>query len=150
MLEHGDTVVDVGANIGMLSLAFANVVGNRGKVVTDFGGGDSASGVVVQSDGKIVVAGEGVGYPDGSRAYDFALARYLPDGRLDPSFGNRGRTLTGFGPGADDYATGVALQHDGKIVAAGVGAGIPLITSGRFAVARYDHNGHLDPTFGAG
>jgi Domain of unknown function (DUF5122) beta-propeller len=47
---------------------------------------------VIQTDGKIVVAGLGTGY-------DFALARYTPDGLLDGSFGRGGRVLTDFSTG---------------------------------------------------
>jgi hypothetical protein len=53
--------------------------GRRGTVTTDLGGVDFAEALVLQSDGKLVAAG--------SSRFDFALARYLPDGRLDPTFG---------------------------------------------------------------
>src|SRR5437763_1890088 len=56
--------------------------GTAGEVRTDFGGDDSASAVAVQGDGKIVAAG--------ASGSDFALARYLPDGHLDQSFGKGG------------------------------------------------------------
>ena len=48
---------------------------------------------------------------------DFALARYNPNGSLDPSFSGDGKQTTDFGAG--DWAKGVALQGDGKIVAVG-------------------------------
>ena len=101
-----------------------------GKQTTDFGG---AKGVAIQADGKIVAVGLAGG------RNDFALARYNPNGTLDPSFSGNGRQRTDFG--SRDRANGVAIQADGKIVAVGVGGG------GDFAVARYNPNGSLDPSF---
>ena len=97
-----------------------------GKQTTDFGGGDGASGVAIQADGKIVAVGETV---RGS-GRSFALARYNPNGSLDPSFSGDGRQTTDF-PGDSDEADDVAIQADGKIVAAGIG------DAGTFALARY-------------
>jgi uncharacterized delta-60 repeat protein/uncharacterized repeat protein (TIGR01451 family) len=104
--------------------------GTGGKVTTDFAGGsDSAFGVALQADGKIVAAG----FADSGSRGDFALARYNPDGSLDASFGTGGKVTTDFA-GSGDEAFGVALQADGKIVAAGfAGSG----SRGDFALARY-------------
>jgi len=93
---------------------------------------------VIQPDGKIIVAGGSSGFP-GS---DFALARYKPNGSLDATFSGDGKQTTDFG--SADAANAVALQADGKIVAAGRGAG-----EGDFALARYRANGSLDTTFSA-
>src|SRR5215208_3932336 len=82
-----------------------------GKQTTDFGGFDEATGVALQGDGKIVVVGQ-------TALSDFALARYNPNGSLDTSFSGDGKETTDFG-GVDDGAGGVALQEDGKIIAAG-------------------------------
>jgi uncharacterized delta-60 repeat protein len=65
-------------------------------------------------------------------------------GDLDPTFGEAGQVTTEFPIGS--FATAVAIQADGKIVAAGAAAGASL--DGEFAVARYDDDGDLDPTFG--
>jgi uncharacterized delta-60 repeat protein len=110
-----------------------------GKVTTDFGGFDTASAVVVQSDGRIVAAGRSFSSSSG----DFALARYNADGSLDTTFGNGGKVTTDLG--GFDAAFGVALQADGKIVAAGQGG-----AGGGFALARYNADGSLDPSFGSG
>jgi uncharacterized delta-60 repeat protein len=97
-------------------------------VTTNFTrGNDIAFGVAIQSDGKIVAAGRAGG--SGGR---FALVRYNPDGSLDATFSGDGKVTTNFTAG-DDVALGVAIQADGKIVAAG-GAGS---TNARFALARY-------------
>ena len=119
---------------GTLDLTF----GNRGKVVTDLGAQEEARAAVLQPDGRIVVAGESrMSVPAGQ----FALARYNPDGALDPLFGTGGKVLTTIGTLA--YAGALALQTDGKLVAAG-GA------DAAFAIARYDASGILDPGFGSG
>src|SRR5262245_49553369 len=89
--------------------------GTGGKVTTDFAGSfDVAHAVTLQPDGKIVAAGEAFV----SVREDFALARYNMDGSLDTSFGAGGKVTTDFA-GDFDAALAVALQPDGKIVAAG-------------------------------
>ena len=97
-----------------------------GKQRTGFG--TQATGVALQADGRIVAVGGGG---------DFELARYNPGGRLDPRFSGDGRQTTDFG--AADFATGMALQGDGKIVAAGRSG--PSPEGGDFALARYNPNG---------
>jgi uncharacterized delta-60 repeat protein len=117
--------------------------GSGGVVVTDFsGGGDSASAVAIQTDGKIVVAGVATG-----ASSDFGLARYDTDGSLDPTFGSGGKVTTDFAGGLD-LANAVAIQADGKIVAAGLTQS--ATTGGDFALARYNSDGTLDTTFGIG
>jgi uncharacterized delta-60 repeat protein len=111
-----------------------------GKVTTDFGGGDSASSVAIQSDGKIVVAG----YSFNGRNVDFALARYNSNGSLDPAFGSNGKVTTDFG--SDDTASSVTIQSDGKIVVAGSSRKTGN-SPDDFALARYNSNGILDTTF---
>jgi uncharacterized delta-60 repeat protein len=111
--------------------------GVNGKVLTDLGGGDVVNALLVEPDGKIVAVGAGSG--------EFGVARYLPDGALDTSFGPAGTgfIITSFTGGA--HATDAVLQPDGKIVAFG-DAGPPF--SDAFALARYTPAGRLDRTFG--
>jgi len=117
--------------------------GTGGKVTTDFNGNDdAANAVVLQPDGKIVVAGEA----KTSRNQDFALARYNANGSLDPTFGTGGKVTTDFA-GNDDAAFALVLQPDGKLVAAGEAK---TSRNQDFALARYNANGSLDPTFGTG
>jgi uncharacterized delta-60 repeat protein len=126
--------------------------GSGGKVTTDFGASDDeARGLALQADGKIVVAGiQCIGFPSGCPTgsdLDFAVARYNPDGSLDATFGIGGKVTTDFSGASDDRAYGVAIQADGRIVAAGrTCAG----SNCAFALARYDGAGALDPTFGSG
>jgi uncharacterized delta-60 repeat protein len=108
-----------------------------GRVTTAFAGGADASGVAVQADGKIVAAGAADRASSDSR---FALARYRPSGTLDPTFSGDGKVTTAFAGGPAE-AFGVAVQQDGKIVAAGDSVQ-------GFALARYNTDGTLDSTFG--
>src|SRR5262249_16126887 len=86
--------------------------GTGGIVTTSFGTAVvNAGGIALQADGKIVAVGS-AGAPSA-----FALARYNPNGNLDTSFGTGGTMTTSFGAGS--AAAAVALQGDGKIVAAG-------------------------------
>jgi uncharacterized delta-60 repeat protein len=118
--------------------------GSGGKVTTDFGGNEMGWAIAAQRDGKVVVAGDrfDVGPSD-----DFVLARYTVRGALDPSFDGDGKVTTDFN---DHFsgAFGVAVQADGKIVAAGYGFG-PTGPQD-FAVARYNPDGSLDQSFGTG
>jgi uncharacterized delta-60 repeat protein len=109
-----------------------------GKQQTDFGGYDGANGVALQGNGKIVAAGFALGG-------DFGLARYNSSGTLDTSFSGDGKQTTDFGGGSDG-ASAVALQGDGKIVAAGC-ACPDDVDARNFALARYNANGALDTTF---
>ena len=123
--------------------------GSGGKVLTDFSGGSvsKATGVAIQSDGKIVV----VGYTAGPFAsnQDFAIARFNTNGSLDGGFGSGGQVLTDFSGGSISRATGVAIQSDGKIVVVGYTAG-PFASNQDFAIARFNTNGSLDGGFGSG
>jgi uncharacterized delta-60 repeat protein len=115
---------------------------NGGKVTTHFGSGhDSAYGVVVQEDGKIVVGGKA---SNGSRE-DYALARYNPNGSLDDGFDFDGKVTTDFG-GAGGWLWDLALQDDGRIVAAGTSTAAN--TGANFALARYNPDGSLNSSFG--
>ncbi|MDX3539480.1 calcium-binding protein [Streptomyces sp. MB09-01] len=114
--------------------------GDGGKVSTDIAGGsDTANGVALQADGKIVVVGTSENL-EGGVAW-FTVVRYNPDGTLDTTFDGDGKAVTDFGGGGADQGSDVAVQADGKIVAAG-GVG------GLFALARYNAlDGSLDTTF---
>jgi uncharacterized delta-60 repeat protein len=158
-LEFGDglaiqadgKIVVAGGRYGGSSLDFAlarynldgsldSSFGTGGKVVTDLQGTDSANGLAIQPDGKIVAFGQtsGAGYPD------FAVARYNPNGTLDAGFGGGlGYVVTPF-TSSYDTANSAVIQPDGKIVAAGFADGR------NFALARYNPDGSLDGSFGVG
>jgi uncharacterized delta-60 repeat protein len=118
--------------------------GEGGWVETNFGSFEVPHAVAVQPDGGIVVAGEG----DCQYALCFVLARYRPDGSLDPSFGEGGIVHTSFGLVHASQAFDVALAPGGKIVAAGfVKKGGDAQDTSHFAVARYLPDGRLDTSF---
>src|SRR5262245_46711501 len=118
---------------------------NGTGMTTPVGMGRSEARALVQqaSDGKLVVAGVS---NDGTED-QFTLIRYGTDGMLDTAgFGTGGIVTTSVGTG-DAAASGLALQADGKLVAAGqASAG----TNTEFALVRYDTSGTPDGTFGSG
>jgi len=111
--------------------------GLGGVVGTDIAGrADIARAIALQGDGKIIVAGSSDG--------EFALARYNANGSPDTTFGTNGVVTTPFG--ADATALDVAIQDDGKIVAAGRSSATAGGTS-TFALVRYNADGSLDTSF---
>lgn len=125
------------------------VLTHFGSIDEDSTGGksrDSASSVMIQPDGKLMVAGYSLS--SGTfEAIGFALARYNSDGRLDASFGSGGRVVTDFG-GFPERAA-VVLQPDGKLVAGGESCCGSTFPGGSFALTRYKQDGSLDPSFGS-
>lgn len=114
-----------------------------GKHTTNFGSNnDGAYAVGVQEDGKIVAVGY---YTSPGISYDFALARYQTYGSLDDSFSGDGKLITHI-PTDTREANAMAIQTDGKIIAAG-SAGLDASGNMDFAIARYNSNGTLDSTF---
>lgn len=98
---------------------------------------DEASAVALLGDGRIVVAGTAdYDYPYPA---DFALARYLSDGRPDQTFGLDGIVVTQ--SAGEQIARALALTPTGAIVVAGYG-------DHAFRIARYRPAGALDSTFG--
>jgi uncharacterized delta-60 repeat protein len=113
-----------------------------GKVTTDIGSGDIAQSVAIQTDGKIVAAG----YSNNGSNVDFTLVRYNTDGTLDTTFDSDGKVTTAIGSGTDQ-ARSVAIQSDGKIVAAGFTG---EMGGEDVALVRYNTDGSLDTNFGTG
>ena len=124
---------------GMLDITF----GRAGKVITPYTKkSSSANRVLIQSDGKIIAAGNA--YQDILNA-TFALSRYLPNGAIDSTFGNLGKLITPADDGASLDLLAIKLAIDGKIVVAG------KITSDyvdKFYLRRYLVNGKPDLAFG--
>jgi uncharacterized delta-60 repeat protein len=116
---------------GDLDTSFAG----NGKKAINFGGTDSATAVLVQPDGKILLAG------GGGPASSFCAARLRTNGTLDTTFGATGKRKIDFGS-PDESAFGAALQPDGKIVLVGDSHLQP-------AVARLNRSGARDSTFSA-
>ena len=120
-----------------------------GRVRTNIAGGsfgskDVARSVVVQGDGKIVVAGDHNDSYTGTTS--FAVVRYNADGSIDNDFGGYGIVTTGISDnlyGGKCVGRSMALQKDGKIVVAGQ----VLASDYNFAMARYNTYGTLDTSF---
>jgi len=122
--------------------------GSGGKQITDFfGAGAKANGVVLQPDGKFVVAGTASDSATRPVATDIALARYNPDGSLDAAFGLAGETAIPFPDSATEQGNAVAVLPDGKIVVAGT-AFKTFNTPPDFALVRYNSDGTIDTDFG--
>lgn len=120
-----------------------NSFGSGGKVTTDFNKlGDAAYAIAVQSDGKIVVGGNGTMNVKGSSVGVYALVRYNTNGTLDNSFGTKGKVQTDMGLGAAGIRD-ITLLAGGKILASGA-------IGNHIGLARYNANGTLDTTFGSG
>src|SRR5262249_48238248 len=108
---------------------------------------DRASAVLVQPDGKIVVTGNSSSGTVIQGDLDFAVARYLSNGTLDPTFGTGGKGRLNM-TGKSDFATTATLQPDGKILVAGrvfSDAG----TEADIGLARFNADGTTDTAFGA-
>ncbi|MBT3248771.1 MAG: hypothetical protein HN361_07965, partial [Actinobacteria bacterium] len=104
---------------------------NGGTVLVPFGSNDYAYGMVLASDGDVILAGTSGG--------DFAVARLTSSGVLDTAFSGDGRATVDVGAG-DDTARAAALATDGDIILAG-------FSGGDVAVVRLTSGGSLDATF---
>lgn len=125
--------------------------GNGGALTTSFGGNfAAASAVMLQPDGKIVVAGTVDFNPDlPNSGLDFALVRYNASGTLDGSFGRGGKVVFDFF-GSFDQANAAVLQPDGKIIVVGSASYDSANRDIGFALARFNTDGSIDFGFGNG
>ncbi len=93
--------------------------GSSGRVVTDlFGLDDAANALALQADGRLVAGGYSFRRVKKSEVNQFTLVRYSPWGRLDLTFGNKGKVWTAIG--ASSFVQSLAVQSDGRIVAVGL------------------------------
>ena len=113
-----------------------------GRVTASFkAGNDVGSGIVVQSDGKIIV----VGTSDDLSTTFLAVAGFNIDGSLDNSFGSGGRVLTQSSLNGRDMGSGIALQSDDQIVVVGSGDDENGVLE--FVVARFNADGSFTGSF---
>lgn len=106
--------------------------------------------VTIQTDGKVLVAGQ-VSWSEvtGFRS-DFGLVRYHPDGSLDTSFDLDGKLVIDFS-GGSDTAFKVLVQADGKILVCGVSSDIKGAKNFQnYEIVRLNSDGSLDTSFGIG
>ena len=140
-LQSDGRIVAAGAD-----LAFAIVRYDvNGSLDTGFSGdgivtdpaGNGADALAIRGDGKILAAGSGWG--------DFTLLRVTSDGSIDTSFSTDGKVITDFNQ-THDYATAIALQSDGKVVAAGASGKLrrrnSAAISGSHAISPMEHHLH--------
>ncbi len=151
-IQSDDKIVVAGGSYNGSNMSFAivrynadgsldNTFNDDGIITTNIGtSNDDGKSVAIQSNGKIVVAGKSY---NGSN-YDFAVVRYNIDGSLDDTFSGDGKTTTAIGS-EEDGSCSVAIQSDGKIVAAGYSHN--SISNNDFAIVRYNTDGSLDNTF---
>jgi uncharacterized delta-60 repeat protein len=135
---------------------------SNGSVDTTFGAAGtaasvaSASALVLQSDGKIVVGGaitSKLNAPGTANDVGFGIVRYNSNGSLDRTFGMGGVAITDFGSTATcTGAYAVAVQSNGDIVAGGASGNTleGTFISSSFGLSRYTSAGQLDTTFGTG
>jgi uncharacterized delta-60 repeat protein len=129
---------------GSLNTSF----GTGGKMLFDVAGSDDfGSQVVVQPDGRIVMAGT---VTTAAGDLDFGVVRFMPDGSLDTSFGSGGVVtvnLGGAGFASGEEVRALTLDAAGNILVAGFYFGGP---SNDFAMMRLTPGGALDGSFGSG
>ncbi|HLB62839.1 MAG TPA: delta-60 repeat domain-containing protein [Actinomycetota bacterium] len=137
-IQPNGRIVAVGRSAGDYALAryrsggaLDGSFGGDGKVTAEFGEYEGAEAVAIQADGKMVVVGS-------AGEVDAAIVRFGADGTPDSSFGGDGQVV--FDTGKEESLHGVALQPNGRIVAAGR-------LGGNFLVARFNPNGTPDATF---
>ena len=126
--DNNFVVAAVNASSGLLDPSF----GTGGVTETVIGTQAQANAIAVQSNGKIDLAGSAT--VAGKQV--FAVARYSVTGSADSAFGTSGVSLSSTFTSTNSIATGVAVEPDGKIVAAGYTG----TTNDEFAVARYVAN----------
>lgn len=115
--------------------------GQDGTVLTQFTDKwAGANNIHAYGNGAILLAGNV--HPDTSDLADFALAKYLPNGAIDSSFGINGTVHTDFGMNYDDRLKAIWMFEDGRILAVGNSAG-------KVELAKYHSDGTLDATFGS-
>lgn len=121
--------------------------GTGGKVVAALDpGGDGSTAIAFQPDGKIVTAGSVI---HNNFVVAFVTARFNPDGSLDQTFGTNGSVQTTFGDAAAE-GNDVVLQGDGKIIVVGFTGAGSYSSLNNFALVRFNSDGTLDQSFGAG
>jgi uncharacterized delta-60 repeat protein len=129
-----------------------------GTVTADLGGYDVANQVLIQRDGKIILAGLGAATASDGTGGTFGVVRFNANGSPDDAgvldstshdqFGTAAKMLTPIGSaGAASEATAGVLQRDGSLLIAGLTAAGGVGSASDVAIVRYTQAGALDPTF---
>ncbi len=153
--DDNDGVPDVSDPLPLVSGYYAGILDKSfdtdGKKYNTVGAGlDRINAVIQQADGKLVA----VGYTNSTATGDdFAIARYNDNGSLDTSFGSdyTGIVKTAVGAStANDRATAVIQQADGKLVVVGNTSSDGTAAKSNLAIVRYASNGSIDTSFNGG
>ena len=151
VIAPGGAITAAGyAEVGLVPQFAVAHYGSRGRLDPHFGsagknlidvsrGSDIAYGIAQRSDGGFIL----VGYANHAGGNDWGIVAVTSQGRVDTTFGDVGRVITAFGP-AYEYAYGVAIQPNGRIVVVGRASR----ASAEFCVIRYKAGGSLDLAFG--
>ena len=113
-----------------------NTFGTDGIVITNFGTDEVTEAIVLQDDGKILLAG----YHNDR----FMLLRYTTNGTLDNTFGTGGKATANVGIGMC-FGQDLVIQSDGKIIVGGLG--FNEVANYAFSLARFNTDGTLDNSF---
>lgn len=89
--------------------------GAGGKVITPLGNSSRVNTLTVQTNGKIILAGDA---SNNTNTFNFALARYHTDGKLDNSFGINGKVITPMA-NSQSFGKSIRIDNDGKIILGG-------------------------------
>jgi uncharacterized repeat protein (TIGR01451 family)/uncharacterized delta-60 repeat protein len=146
-------IVCLALSAGAPPLAFAaagaldKAFNGTGLVTTTLPGGLGAAHVALDGQGRLIVVGTVSNAAPAKE--DFAVARYLPNGALDTTFGpsQTGIVVTDFGNW--DRAAAVAIDSQGRIVVVGTRR-TDFAADHVMLVARYLPNGDLDTSFHGG
>ncbi len=133
--------------------SFDSAFGAGGQGVVDLGSGqdDRPNTVLLQSDGKVVIAGYRKSNAAVGVRKDMLVARLLSNGAFDTAFGGSGLVVADAGQGQDDEAYDAAIRSDGRILLAGSAMRRITPTSAGFArntaLVQFLSNGALDTSF---
>ena len=108
---------------------------------------DTANAIQVQTDGKIILGGTSTNNNLPYQQRCFVLARLLPTGFIDSTYGTSGVVITDLSPSYNLYGHTMGIQPDNKIVLGGLWDTLGT-SPASFALARYLTTGALDTTFG--
>jgi uncharacterized delta-60 repeat protein len=134
------TFNSAGPTLGTVIITFPELAASLNAIaIYPSTGPDSAD------SGKVVAAGLVFGPP--TVGYDPALVRYNADGTSDATFGQSGQVVVPVAPGGGARITAVALQTDGKIVAAGSSL-YQGVSGSALSVYRWNRDGSLDTSWG--
>ena len=142
------------SDIGLAKVDSAGAVvtsfGNAGQAMFDLSNkGAGVNAVLVQPDGKVVVAG--YTFESRGRSTDPVVVRLMPDGSPDASFGDAGKVFIAYDTAGSDYVFGLATDPSGNIIA-GIGnyASVASCANCRAAVTRLTPSGAPDNSFSVG